>query len=156
MAGMPAPPPPRRAGRALGTTAKPAARPGGGGEGGSKGPRNGALGRRPPAHRTSAPVGAHLKCEGNGVPTRCMVSRHGSPAYFRSFGKMEMERDKPVQDDTIFRIYSMTKPITSVALMMLYEEGRFQLNDPVSRFIPSWKGQRVWVEGDGEGMCPLR
>ena len=46
----------------------------------------------------------------------------------------------------------MTKPITSVALMMLFEEGRFQLNDPVSRFIPSWKGQRVWLEGDGEGM----
>ncbi len=81
-----------------------------------------------------------------------MVSRHGSPAYFRSFGMMDRERDKPVQDDTIFRIYSMTKPITSIALMMLFEEGRFHLNDPVSRFIPSWKNHRVWVEGDGESM----
>ena len=57
-----------------------------------------------------------------------------------------------MQEDTIFRIYSMTKPITSVALMMLFEEGRFQLNDPVSRFIPSWKGQQVWISGDGDDM----
>ena len=81
-----------------------------------------------------------------------MVSRGGVPAYFRSFGQMDIERDKPVQEDTIFRIYSMTKPITSVALMMLFEEGRFQLNDSVSRFIPSWKGQQVWVSGDGDDM----
>ena len=81
-----------------------------------------------------------------------MVSRGGVPAYFKSFGQMDIERDKPVQEDTIFRIYSMTKPITSVALMMLFEEGRFQLNDPVSRFIPSWKGQQVWVSGDGDDM----
>jgi len=65
---------------------------------------------------------------------------------------MDRERNKPLQDDTIFRIYSMSKPITSVALMMLFEEGRFQLNDPVHRFIPSWRDQRVWIEGDGEGM----
>lgn len=81
-----------------------------------------------------------------------MVSRHGTPAYFRSFGMMDAERGKPVKDDTLFRIYSMTKPITSVALMMLYEEGRFQLNDPVHRFIPSWRDHQVWVEGEGEGM----
>lgn len=79
-----------------------------------------------------------------------MVSRRGVPAYFKSFGQMDIERNKPVQDDTIFRIYSMTKPITSVALMMLFEEGRFQLNDPVSRFIPAFKGQQVWVSGDGD------
>ena len=81
-----------------------------------------------------------------------MVSRGGVPAYFRSFGQMDIERNKPMQEDTIFRIYSMTKPITSVALMMLFEEGRFQLNDPVSRFIPSWKGQQVWISGDGDDM----
>ncbi|MFT5484121.1 MAG: CubicO group peptidase (beta-lactamase class C family) [Halieaceae bacterium] len=81
-----------------------------------------------------------------------MLARKGIPAYFRSFGDMDRERSKPMADDTIFRIYSMTKPITSVALMMLYEEGRFQLNDAVSRFIPSWKGQRLWVAGEGEQM----
>ena len=81
-----------------------------------------------------------------------MVARHGAPAYFRSFGEMDAERGKPVEDDTIFRIYSMTKPITSVALMMLFEEGHFQLSDPVSRFIPSWKEHQVWVEGEGDAM----
>ena len=81
-----------------------------------------------------------------------MVSRRGIPAYFKSFGDMDRERSKPVQDDTIYRIYSMTKPITSIALMMLFEEGKFQLNDPVSRFIPSWKGQQVWVAGRGDSM----
>ena len=81
-----------------------------------------------------------------------MVSRRGVPAYFRSFGEMDAERGKPVEGDTIFRIYSMTKPITSVALMMLFEEGHFQLSDPVSRFIPAWANHEVWVEGNGEAM----
>lgn len=81
-----------------------------------------------------------------------LVSRHGKPAYFRSFGHMDRERSKSVTDDTIFRIYSMTKPITSVALMMLFEEGRFQLNDPVYKTIPSWRDHKVWIEGEGEGM----
>ena len=81
-----------------------------------------------------------------------VVSRHGVPAYFRSLGLMDLERGKPMRDDTIFRIYSMTKPITSIALMQLYEQGHFQLNDPVSRFVPSWKGHKVWVSGDKEEM----
>lgn len=77
------------------------------------------------------------------------VSRHGTPAYFRSLGNMDRERRKPLRDDAIFRIYSMSKPITSVALMALYEEGRFQLNDPVHRFLPEWKDQQVYVSGEG-------
>ncbi|HWE98659.1 MAG TPA: serine hydrolase domain-containing protein [Caulobacteraceae bacterium] len=80
------------------------------------------------------------------------VARHGHLAYFRSFGDMDRERAAPMRDDAIFRIYSMSKPITSVALMTLYERGYFQLNDPVSRFFPSWKDQRVWVSGSGETM----
>ena len=80
------------------------------------------------------------------------VSRHGHSAYQKSFGSMDLERGKPMMDDAIFRIYSMTKPITSIALMTLYEKGYFQLNDPVSRFVPSWKNHRVWVSGEGETM----
>ena len=57
-----------------------------------------------------------------------------------------------MSDDTIFRIYSMTKPITSIALMMLFEEGRFQLNDPVHRFLPGWRDHQVWVQGEGASM----
>jgi CubicO group peptidase (beta-lactamase class C family) len=87
------------------------------------------------------------------------VARRGHLAYFRSLGQMDLARGKVMTDDAIFRIYSMTKPITSVALMSLYERGYFQLNDPVSRFFPSWRGQRVWVSGRGETMVtedPLR
>jgi CubicO group peptidase (beta-lactamase class C family) len=80
------------------------------------------------------------------------VARHGHLAYFRSFGQMDRERGKAMTDDVIFRIYSMSKPITSVALMTLYERGYFQLNDPVSRFFPSWKNHQVWVSGSGADM----
>ncbi|WP_296598132.1 serine hydrolase [Phenylobacterium sp.] len=80
------------------------------------------------------------------------VARHGHLAYFKSFGSMDLERRKATRDDTIYRIYSMTKPITSVALMTLYERGHFQLNDPVSRFVPSWKDHRVWISGEGADM----
>ena len=76
------------------------------------------------------------------------VARHGSVGYFRSFGSMDLERNKPVADDTIWRIYSMTKPITGVALLTLYERGLFQLTDRVSRFIPSWRDLKVRERGD--------
>jgi CubicO group peptidase (beta-lactamase class C family) len=81
-----------------------------------------------------------------------LVARHGHIAYTSSLGHMDLEREKPMQDDTIFRIYSMSKPITSVALMSLYEQGHFQLNDPVSRFIPEWRDQQVYVSGEFESM----
>lgn len=80
------------------------------------------------------------------------ITRRGRPAYFKSFGQMDRERGRAMSDDTIFRIYSMTKPITSVALMQLYERGYFQLNDPVSRFVPEWRGHQVWIEGAGADM----
>jgi CubicO group peptidase (beta-lactamase class C family) len=80
------------------------------------------------------------------------INRRGHQAYFQSFGNMDRERTRPMAEDTIFRIYSMSKPITSVALMQLYEKGYFQLNDPVSRFIPEWKNHQVWVSGDGADM----
>jgi CubicO group peptidase (beta-lactamase class C family) len=71
------------------------------------------------------------------------VARHGHVGYFRSFGVRDRERSVPVADDTIWRIYSMTKPITGVALMSLYERAMFQLNDPVTRFIPEWRDLKV-------------
>ena len=80
------------------------------------------------------------------------VVRTGIVAYDSTLGRMDIERDKAMRSDTIFRIYSMSKPITSVALMMLFEEGHFQLTDPVYKFIPSWRTHRVWVEGTGDAM----
>jgi len=72
------------------------------------------------------------------------VVRAGHVAYYRSLGMMDRERQRPLDDDAIFRIFSMTKPIASVALMQLYERGLFQLTDPVHRYIPSGARSR-WV-----------
>ncbi|MGH6957810.1 MAG: serine hydrolase domain-containing protein, partial [Caulobacteraceae bacterium] len=75
------------------------------------------------------------------------VARHGHLAYLRSLGQMDRERGKAMADDAIFRIYSMTKPITAVALMMLAEEGRIGLDDMVATHISSWKNLRVYASG---------
>ena len=72
-----------------------------------------------------------------------LVARHGKAAYFKPFGMMDKDAQRPMQKDTIFRICSMTKPITSVAVMMLYEEGHFMLSDPVSDFIPELADMQV-------------
>lgn len=71
-----------------------------------------------------------------------LVARHGEIVHCSAQGQMDVERDKPTREDTIYRIYSMTKPITSVGLMMLYEEGRFQLTDPVHKYLPGGRALR--------------
>ena len=76
-----------------------------------------------------------------------LVARRGEVAWLSPLGQMDRERGKPMRADTLFRIYSMTKPITSVALMMLYERGVFSLSDPVHRYIPAWDGLRVYRYG---------
>lgn len=72
-----------------------------------------------------------------------MIARNGRLAYSETWGMMDREAQKPMSEDAIFRIYSMSKPITAVALMMLYEEGRFFLNDPVARYIPELANLQV-------------
>ena len=94
----------------------------------------------------------HYVAPGKIAGCQALVARHGHVAYFKSIGLMDRERRKPMADDTIFRLYSMTKPIASVALMTLFEQGHFQLNDPVSRFIPAWRDHKVWVSGEGASM----
>jgi CubicO group peptidase (beta-lactamase class C family) len=74
-----------------------------------------------------------------------LLARRGRVFHFECRGMMDAEANKKMQPDTIFRIYSMTKPITSVAMMMLYEEGRFQLNEPVSKYIPGFADLKVLV-----------
>jgi CubicO group peptidase (beta-lactamase class C family) len=75
------------------------------------------------------------------------VSRHGQLAHVSAYGARDVEAGLPVADDTLWRIYSMTKPVTSVAAMMLYEEGGFELTDPVSRYIPAFGSARVFSGG---------
>jgi CubicO group peptidase (beta-lactamase class C family) len=76
-----------------------------------------------------------------------LVARRGEVCYLEKEGRRDVERDLPVAEDTIFRIYSMSKPVTSLALMQLHERGLFHLNDPVHRFIPEWKNLRVFKGG---------
>ena len=98
-----------------------------------------------------ARIGEHLQQyvdSGKLAGALTLIARRGQVAYFEPFGHLEIERRRPLTRDAVFRIYSMTKPITSVGLMMLYEQGRFQLDDPVHRFIPSWRDLRVYVSGN--------
>lgn len=114
----------------------------------------------PPAHgldparleRITEHLMRHYIGPGKLAGCQTLVARRGQVAYHSVLGQMDRERAKPLRENTIFRIYSMTKPITSVALMMLYEQGHFQLNDPVSRVIPEWRDQRVWLAGSGRDM----
>ena len=76
-----------------------------------------------------------------------LVARHGRVVHLVTGGSADVEAGRPVEVDTLFRIYSMTKPITSVAAMLLYEEGAFELKDPVSRFIPAFRDMRVYRSG---------
>jgi len=80
-----------------------------------------------------------------------LLARRGKIAYAECFGKRD-DPDVPMTQDTIFWIASMTKPIVSVAILQLYEEGHFQLNDPVSRYIPEFKDTLVYVKGEGDQM----
>ena len=79
-----------------------------------------------------------------------MVARRGKLVHFEAFGKADVEADKPMRKDAIFRIYSMTKPITTVAAMMLYEEGKFQLGDSLSDYLPQFAAVEVYRDGGNE------
>jgi CubicO group peptidase (beta-lactamase class C family) len=72
-----------------------------------------------------------------------LVARHGKIAYFKAIGNADREAKRAMRTDQIFRIASMTKPITSTAVMMLYEDGKFMLNQPVADFIPEFKNMKV-------------
>lgn len=75
------------------------------------------------------------------------IARRGQIAHLSTYGQRDLESGRPVELDTLWRIFSMTKPITSVAAMMLYEEGAFELKDPVSRFIPAFADTKVYRSG---------
>jgi CubicO group peptidase (beta-lactamase class C family) len=75
-----------------------------------------------------------------------LVARHGKVAWFKSQGALDREAKKPMRSDALFRICSMTKPITSLAVMMLYEEGRFLLEDPISKYLPEFKNPKILVK----------
>ena len=77
-----------------------------------------------------------------------MVNRNGKIVYFESFGKRGFDDNKEIKNDDLYSIYSMTKPIVSVAIMQLYEKGKFHLNNPVEKFIPELKNLKIAITKD--------
>src|SRR3569623_1029902 len=96
-------------------------------------------------------VDAHLKSRyidaGRFPGTHLLVYRRGKIAHSSVQGLADVERKVPIKDDTIYRIYSMTKPLTSVAFMMLVEQGLVAIDEPVAKYIPEWKDLGVFVAG---------
>lgn len=100
--------------------------------------------------RIDAAINAEI--ETGGIPGAvAMIVKNGEVVYHKSFGFADIESNAPMQTDSIFRIASMTKAITSVAVMMLYEQGHFRLNDPVARYLPEFSQMTVIGEVDEEG-----
>ena len=91
---------------------------------------------------------------GNIAGAIMLIQHHGKPVYFRGFGVRDPSTRAPMTKDAIFRLYSMTKPVTSVAAMMLVEDGKLSLEDPVAKFIPSFADVKVGVESAGPDGKP--
>src|SRR3954468_15567051 len=75
-----------------------------------------------------------------------LIQQHGSPVYFEKFGVRDVATGLPMTDDTIFTVYSMSKPVTSVAAMMLVDEGKLKLDDPLEKYTPAFASAKVGVE----------
>jgi CubicO group peptidase (beta-lactamase class C family) len=84
-----------------------------------------------------------------------LIQHHGQPVYFKCFGKRDVEKGTPMAEDAIFPIHSVTKTITSVAAMMLVDRGKIALDDPVSKYIPSFAGMRVGIERKDDSGQPV-
>src|SRR5262245_43244813 len=94
--------------------------------------------------RISAVMNDHV-AKGHFAGAIGLIARRGKVGYFETYGFQDKEANVPMRKDTIFRMYSMTKPFTGVAVMILYEEGKFALSDPVSKFLPELGNMKVAV-----------
>jgi CubicO group peptidase (beta-lactamase class C family) len=84
-----------------------------------------------------------------------LIARRGQVAHHKAYGHADLDANVRMQTDSLVRLYSMTKPVTSVALLMLYEEGKFQLSDPLDKYIPALKDVKVFAGTDGAGKMIL-
>src|SRR5437764_686016 len=84
-----------------------------------------------------------------------LIQQHGKPVYFESFGVRDVATKLPMTPDTIFRLYSMSKPITSVVIMMLVEDGKLRLDDPVAKYIPAFADMKVGIDKPGQPELAL-
>lgn len=94
--------------------------------------------------------------EGHIAGAVAAVLRDGKLVYLESVGKRDLATASAMQDDALFRIYSMTRPVTSLAAMILWEEGKFQLDDPISKYLPEFAEQRVFLDGAAPSMEQTR
>jgi CubicO group peptidase (beta-lactamase class C family) len=85
--------------------------------------------------------------DGNYSGLVTLIARKGKIVHLNAHGNYGVDDGTPMKTDTLFRIYSMTKPITSIAAMMLYEEGKFHMNDPVSKYLPEFVDQKILIDG---------
>ena len=95
---------------------------------------------------------AKVVADGRVAGLSAMLARHGRVVMDKSYGKASLASGAPIDRETIYRIYSMTKPITGVAMMILYEEGRWRLDDPVTKFVPEFRNLRVMTGVGADGQ----
>ncbi|HAB30620.1 MAG TPA: serine hydrolase, partial [Gemmatimonadetes bacterium] len=101
--------------------------------------------------RVTAGLQAHID-QGHIAGVVAAVVRDGRLVYMEALGQADIEAARPMPEDAIFRLYSMTRSMTSLAAMILWEEGAFQLDDPISRYLPQFAGQRVFADARSPDM----
>jgi CubicO group peptidase (beta-lactamase class C family) len=94
---------------------------------------------------------AGVVAQGRVAGMTTLLARHGKIVEFKTYGKQSLATGQPMNKDTIFRIYSMSKPLTGVAMMILFEEGKWRLDDPVTRYVPEFMILKVMVKSDADG-----
>ena len=94
--------------------------------------------------------------EGDIAGVVAAVSRDGKVVYFESLGLMDIASDKPMQKDTLFRTYSMTRQVTTIAALILYDQGKFKMNDPIQLYLPEFKDQTVLLSSDSLDISEVK
>ncbi|MGZ6038075.1 MAG: serine hydrolase domain-containing protein, partial [Phenylobacterium sp.] len=94
---------------------------------------------------------AQVVADGRVAGMTTLLARHGKVVEFKTYGKTSIATGQAMPKDEIFRIYSMSKPLTGTAMMILFEQGKWRLDDPVTRYVPEFKNLKVMVEADKDG-----
>ena len=98
---------------------------------------------------------AKVVADGRVAGMTTLLARHGKVVEFNTYGKASLATGQPMNKDAIFRVYSMTKPMTGVAMMILFEQGKWRLDDPVTRYVPEFKNLKVMTGTDAEGKIQV-
>ncbi|HEV8211427.1 MAG TPA: serine hydrolase domain-containing protein, partial [Vicinamibacterales bacterium] len=99
---------------------------------------------------------AKVVADGRVAGMSTLLARHGQVVSEKTYGVRSLATGAPMTRDTIFRLYSMSKPITGVAMMMLFEDGRWQLDDPITKFVPEFKTLKVMTAADADGRRSIQ